>query len=505
MSHTSAVPSHRVPNSSVCKRSTSHIALNLACEAPSASSHHTPHVSPLAPRPWLSDVASSLAELRKRRRATSAAAQTAPPARRITLADTSNCPVPLPVPLLGDTRISSSLCSTDPQAAVRNVRITAVASLPQKRAQKPTTGNELRPSTYWPHVPANCRLLLWTAPCSVAPHTAMQNQGILLALQRWIFEGMLGTHVNETRKSYGAGLLRFHQFCDREGFREDACMPADNCLLAAFVADAIGSCTGKCIRNWLNGLHLWHLYNDVPWHGNGSWMVPLKKATDKVPSPSRTVVPSGAAHWAAALATFWGCHRLGEMLPHSVAKFTTMRDTCRSARVSRSRVNGRSVLSIHLSWTKTMGITRGKCLLTEVLGPDSELDPVRAWDAHIHINHSPPPNTPLFAFRSQSGWRHLLKSPFLDFSASVYLATRLELVFGHSYRIGRSLELLSAGVVPEVIMKLGGWSSLCFLIYWRRLEKILALAITRAWDARIRDFVVAHGHQHNVESLVLDE
>ncbi|KAJ7269505.1 hypothetical protein C8J57DRAFT_1435519 [Mycena rebaudengoi] len=336
---------------------------------------------------------------------------------------------------------------------------------------------------------------------------------------------MLGAHVDETRKSYGAGLLRFHQFCDREGFGEDARMPADNRLLAAFVADAIGSCTGKCIRNWLNGLRLWHLYNDAPWHGDGGWMVPLKKAADKggvsFKRPPRGPItfahlralrarldlssPSGAAHWAAALATFWGCRRLGEMLPRSVAKFTTMHDTCRSAHVSRSRVNGRSILSIHLSWTKTTGIAGGECLLTEVLGLDSDLDPVRAWDAHIRINHSPPPNTPLFAFRTQSGWRHLLKSPFLEFSASVYLAARLELVFGHSYRIGGSLELLSAGVAPEVIMKLSGWSSLCFLIYWRRLEKILPLAITRAWDARIRDFAVAHGHQHNVESLVLDE
>ncbi|KAJ7112550.1 hypothetical protein C8R44DRAFT_631816, partial [Mycena epipterygia] len=50
----------------------------------------------------------------------------------------------------------------------------------------------------------------------------------------------------------------------------------------------------------------------------------------------------------------------------------------------------------------------------------------------------------------------------------VVKSASLDLVFGHSYRIGGSLELLSAGVAPEVIMKLGGWSSLCFLIYWRR-------------------------------------
>jgi hypothetical protein len=54
-------------------------------------------------------------------------------------------------------------------------------------------------------------------------------------------------------------------------------------------------------------------------------------------------------------------------------------------------------------------------------------------------------------------------------------------------------------------MKLGGWSSLCFLIYWRRLEKILPLAITRAWDARIREFAAAHGHSADVDTLSFDE
>ncbi|KAJ7268867.1 DNA breaking-rejoining enzyme, partial [Mycena rebaudengoi] len=223
---------------------------------------------------------------------------------------------------------------------------------------------------------------------------------------------MLHAHVDETRESYGAGLLHFHQFCDREGFGEDVRMPADR------------SCTGKCIRNWLNGLRLWHHYNDAPWHGDDGWLVwpitlsHLRALCARLDLSS----PSGTTHWVAALSTFWGCRRLGEMLPCSVAKFTTLHDTCRSTR-----------------------------------SPDLDLCPVRAWDEHVRINHSPPPNTSLFVFRSTSAWHHLLKSPFLEFTAA---------------------ELLSAGIVPEIIMKLGGWTSLYFLIYWRRLEKILPLAIT---------------------------
>ena len=81
---------------------------------------------------------------------------------------------------------------------------------------------------------------------------------------------------------------------------------------------------------------------------------------------------------------------------------------------------------------------------------------------------------------------------------------QLDLVFGHSYRIGGSLELLAAGVAPEVVMKLGGWSSLCFLIYWRRLELILPLSITRAWGARINEFARKHELPLDADALSFD-
>ncbi|KAJ7112521.1 hypothetical protein C8R44DRAFT_547323, partial [Mycena epipterygia] len=352
-------------------------------------------------------------------------------------------------------------------------------------------------SPFRPHVPADRCVLLWTSPFSTAAHSTLQEAGISLDLQRQIFEGLLLTYVPETRESYGAGLLRFHQFCDREDIPESARMPADRFLLAA----SIGSCSGKCVRNWLNGLRLWHMYNDAPWHGDEGWLPTLKKSADKggvaFKHPPRGPItpthmrvhrasldlesPLGAASWAAATAAFRGYRRLGKLLIRSAAKFSTLRDTCRSTRVSYSVVNGRAVHALHLVWTKTTGTAGGECFLTAILGVDADLCVVWAWDNHVRVNHSPPPDTPLFAYRSASGWSHLTKDNFLRLSSVLFKSASLDLVFGHSYHIGSSLELLSAGVTPEVIMKLGGWSSLCFLIYWRRLEKILPLAITRAW------------------------
>ncbi|KAJ7455407.1 hypothetical protein FB451DRAFT_1277716 [Mycena latifolia] len=301
-------------------------------------------------------------------------------------------------------------------------------------------------------------------------------------------------------------------------------MPASRLLLAAFVADAIGTCTGSCIRNWLSGLHLWHTYNDAPWHGDEGWLPELRKSAEKAgvsfKRPPRGPItrahlrafrasldissPFGAAAWSVALAGFWGCRRLGELLIRSAAKFSPLRDTCRSTRVSRSLTGGRAVRGIHLVWTKTTQTLGGECFLTQVRGVDADLCPVAAFDNHERVNHDPPPDTPLFAYRSPSGWAHLTKDVFLRASSTVFKTAQLDLVFGHSYRIGGSLELLSAGVAPEVIMKLGGWTSLCFLIYWRRLEQILPLAITRAWDARIAEFARTHGHPVDSSSLSFD-
>ncbi|KAJ7649915.1 hypothetical protein FB45DRAFT_730364, partial [Roridomyces roridus] len=386
-------------------------------------------------------------------------------------------------------------------------------------------GSGIVPSPFRPHVPADRRILLWTTPHSTSTHTAMLESGISPLLQVKIFENLLLSHVPETRESYGAGLLRFTQFCDRSSIGESARMPADRFLLAAFVADTVGTCSGKCIRNWLNGLRLWHIFNDAEWHGDEGWLPALKKAADKggvsfkrpprgpiTPAHLRALrasldlqSPLGAASWAAALTAFWGCRRLGELLIRSPGKFSTTRDTCRDTRVGVSVVDGHRVLSIHLVWTKTTTLQGGECILTAVPHVKSDLCPVWAFQNHCRINHSPSADTPLFAYRAPSGWSYLLKDSFLRSSSTVFRSASLDQVFGHSYRIGGSLELLSTGVAPEMIMKLGGWTSLCFLIYWRRLAEVIPSAISRAWKDRITEFARAHGHPSDVDALSFDD
>jgi hypothetical protein len=112
----------------------------------------------------------------------------------------------------------------------------------------------------------------------------------------------------------------------------------------------------------------------------------------------------------------------------------------------------------------------------------------------LEINHSPLTHTPLFAFREDGHWHTSTKAQFITYMSSFYVAAGLETVHSHSYHIGSSVELLLAGVEPEIIMEPGGWTSLCFLTYWQRLEQIIPDRITTAWKSRIHTFASAHGH-----------
>jgi hypothetical protein len=70
-------------------------------------------------------------------------------------------------------------------------------------------------------------------------------------------------------------------------------------------------------------------------------------------------------------------------------------------------------------------------------------------------------------------WCMITKDTLIKSSTQVFKAAGLEAVFGHSYHIGGSLDLLLASVTPKIIIKLGGWTSLCFLLYWRHLEHVI--------------------------------
>ena len=71
------------------------------------------------------------------------------------------------------------------------------------------------------------------------------------------------------------------------------------------------------------------------------------------------------------------------------------------------------------------------------------------------------------------------KYRFMDFCTNVWSKAALAHVLGHSFHIGGAVELLLAGVPPKIIAATGGWTSLAFLLYWRRMEEILPMSTSR--------------------------
>ena len=72
----------------------------------------------------------------------------------------------------------------------------------------------------------------------------------------------------KTLSNYGAGLLRFTQFCDTMNIHEDLRIPTPEWLLSHLVATTgAGSVGVGTMRSWLFGLELWHVVNLAPWLG----------------------------------------------------------------------------------------------------------------------------------------------------------------------------------------------------------------------------------------------
>lgn len=149
--------------------------------------------------------------------------------------------ITIPTPF--DTHISTVLPSTSPHSALMDIRLAAALSLQPTIARKPAEGNVISPSPFRPHVPADRRILLWTTPYSLHAHNTRTAE-VSPRLQTLMYEGLLSSTVSNTRQAYGAGLLRFNQFCDLEGIPEASRMPASSTLLGAFIANYIGLGSG---------------------------------------------------------------------------------------------------------------------------------------------------------------------------------------------------------------------------------------------------------------------
>ena len=78
----------------------------------------------------------------------------------------------------------------------------------------------------------------------------------------------------------------------------------------------------------------------------------------------------------------------------------------------------------------------------------------------------------------------MVKESFLAFVLGIFDKAGLEHVQGHSFRIGGAVELLLTGVPPHVVAATGSWSSLAFLLYWHRVEEVIPMCTSKAFNVK---------------------
>ncbi|KIY48920.1 hypothetical protein FISHEDRAFT_42415 [Fistulina hepatica ATCC 64428] len=402
--------------------------------------------------------------------------------------------------------------------------------IPSTQVQRPRSGSSIQASSLRPHVPAADRIHLWTTPHQQAREVTESLPPPLLANARSL---IYKSFAPATQSTYAAGPLRFTQFCNRWLISESDCMPASPTLLAAFVAEYAGTVSSKAINNWLAGLRAWHIMADAAWSADHDWLrLGRKSATlqgrhhhraKRAPVSMRHLsalrqsldldLSRDACVWAIALTAFFGCRHLGELLPISAARFSPDYVVSRGSTFKQnfSIDSTASSFLLHLPWTKTTRESGFDLIVTS--RPQDPLHCLlRAIHSHLSANVSLPPRAPFFSYccpTNASGFEILTKATFLSICTAAWSVHHLDHVLGHSFRIGGAVELLLAGVPPEVVAATGGWTSLAFLLYWRRMEDILPMSTSRAYStssiaslSRIfHSFRRSHNLPDNLDSL----
>lgn len=217
--------------------------------------------------------------------------------------------------------------------------------------RKPRKDASITPSAHRPHVLASERVFLWTTPHGFNSQHELEQLFPESDILKMFF--VLTQSLDEnTRSNYGAGLLRFTQYCDKLRIPENQRMPASASLLSAFIASSAGSISDSTASNWLSGLHFWHIVNGAQWHGTNSPLLhhmkrgltrlvpPSSKRAQRPPVTLDALTQLGQgldlsnsfdiAVFAISCVAFWSCCRLGELLIPSPNVFDASKHVSRS-------------------------------------------------------------------------------------------------------------------------------------------------------------------------------
>ncbi|KAF7295754.1 hypothetical protein HMN09_01117900 [Mycena chlorophos] len=390
------------------------------------------------------------------------------------------------------------------------------------RPRKPKPGNEIAHSQFRPPVLAKNRLRQWSSPAMEAFKADLEAR-FLAERAAKMMDAIFDGFAPNTHETYASGLLRFHQYCDKLDIPEANRIPASTQLLLAFITEHIAEVGGGTVKSWMSGVKAMHDVCNAQWNGDER-VIELARRTankegaifSKPPRPPASIMhivalcdnldprdPADAAVKATALTAFWGCRRLGELTIPSANSFDAKYHVQRSVQLHSTDL----AFTFDIPWTKTTKQKGGTVVITK---RDDKLCPVAALGQHYSANMLPLPNTPLFAFRGKDGaWCAMTKPYFLARCAAIWEKEGMMDLAGHSFRIGGSSELLMAGVAPEVVAAIGGWTSLAFLLYWRKLGHIIPKVVHAAYHKKsfqeLAEMIEEFRRKNNITDTQLDQ
>ena len=327
----------------------------------------------------------------------------------------------------------------------------------------------------------------------VPPNNATANTNE----QERVKDTMVHAWEEDTRATYGTGLLMWHCFCDEKGISERGRAPASQALLSAFITHMATSYAGKTISNYLNGVRAWHILHSVPWAMEKAEMDTILRAAEK-PTPENSKrkkrrpytpefiaqigrqlnreTPLDAAVFACLTTCFYASARLGEFTTRTLTSFNANTHiTPRNPSYDQDR-HGFKVTVLHLPFTKTAG-AEGEDVYWA--SQEGESDPTVALQNHLRINQ-PSESSHLFAYQVKHAHRPLTKAKFLQRIGAAERAAGLEPLQGHGIRIGSTLEYLLRGVPFDVTKVKGHWAGDSFQLYLRKHAFIIAPYIQAA-------------------------
>jgi hypothetical protein len=89
----------------------------------------------------------------------------------------------------------------------------------------------------------------------------------------------------------------------------------------------------------------------------------------------------------------------------------------------------------------------------------------------------------MFAFETaDGGWEPLMKINWLERCNQIWVSAGFKPLKAHAFRIGGCTEMLLRGIQPDIVCVQGRWKSRAFLEYWRKIQFILPIFISKSFS-----------------------